>query len=106
MSQYQQLLARELPALSHNLAKDLVTHRLRRLDEAAPVATRTGPAQQMFQALARTLARHLHETERREAHDMRLRAIARKRALQRSQHLPPVRLVLHVDEVDDDDAAE
>src|SRR3954469_16979519 len=98
MSQYQQLLAHELPALSHNLAKDLVTHRLGRLHEAAAVATRTRPAQQMFQALARALAGHLHEPERRETHDVRLCAVAGERALERGQHLPPVRLILHVDE--------
>ena len=60
----------------------------------------------MFQALAGALAGHLDQTERREADDVRLRAIRRERALERRQHLTPVRLVLHVDEVDDDDPAE
>src|SRR6185369_8032028 len=49
MSQYQQLLARKLPALSHYVPKDLVTDRLRSFDEAATFATRTRLTQQMFQ---------------------------------------------------------
>ena len=35
-----------------------------------------------------------------------LRVVARQRFLERAQHLAPVLLVVHVDEVDDDDAAE
>src|SRR5581483_6302764 len=41
MSQYQQLTARKLPALSHYLPKDLVAGRLRGFDEASPFAGST-----------------------------------------------------------------
>src|SRR6185312_7004151 len=92
--------------LSHYVAKDLVADRLGGFHEAAAFATRTRLTQQMFQALARALASHLDEAERREAHDVGLGAVARKRALERGEHLLAVRLVLHVDEVDDDDAAQ
>src|SRR5215472_8347578 len=106
MSQYQQLTAGKLPALSHNFPKNLVAHRFRRAHEAAAFATRTRLTQKVLQALAGALAGHLHEPEGREAHDVSLGAIARERALERGEHRAPVRLVAHVDEVDDDDAAE
>src|SRR5271169_6387082 len=60
MGQYQQLAAGKLPALSHNLAKDLVTDGFRRADKPLPFAGRTRPAQQVLEALARALAGHLH----------------------------------------------
>src|SRR5579864_4601638 len=104
MRQYQQLAAGELPTLSHNLPKDLVAHRFRSTDEAAPLAAWTRLAQQVFQALAGALACHLDESERREADDVCLGAVAGERTLERSQHRAPVRLIAHVDEVDDDDA--
>src|SRR5215469_13914189 len=106
MCQYQQLAAGELPALSHNLPKDLVAYRFRSADLAAPLAAWTWLAQQMFQALGGAFAGHLHQPERREAHDVRLGPIARERTLERGEHRAPVRLIAHVDEVDDDDAAE
>src|SRR5215469_4839604 len=106
MSQYQQLTARKLPALSHNLPKNLVAHGFRGAHEAAALAASTRLAKQMFQALAGALAGHFDEPEGREAHDVRLGAIARERALEGAEHGAPVRLVAHVDEVDDDDAAE
>src|SRR5262249_11439566 len=106
MSQYQQLTTGKLSALSHNLAKDLVAHGFRAADEAAPFAAWTGFTQQMFQALAGALAGHLHQPERRQTHDVSLGPVAGERALERGEHGAPVRLVAHVDEVDDDDAAE
>src|SRR5262249_41236519 len=106
MGQNQQLATRRLPALSHNLTKNLVAHGLRSADEAAPLAAWTGPAQQVFQALARALAGHLHEAERREADDVCLGTVAGECALECREHRTAVRLIAHVDEVDDDDAAE
>lgn len=70
MGEYQQLAARELPALSHYLSKDLVAHRFGGANETATLAGGTRRTQQMFQALAGTLAGHLDEPERREAHDV------------------------------------
>src|SRR5215469_3436511 len=106
MGEYQQLTAGELSALSHNLAKDLVAHRFRSADEAAPLAAWTRLAQQVFQTLAGALAGHLHQSQRREAHAVSLSAVARERALERRQHGSPVGLIAHIDEVDDDDAPE
>src|SRR5690242_15510023 len=106
MCQYQQLTAGKLPALSHNLAKDLVAHRFRSAYEATPLAAWTRLAQQVFQALTRALARHLDQAERRETDDVRLCPVAGKRALEWAQHRAPVGLITHVDEVDDDDATE
>src|SRR5256886_2290820 len=106
VSEYQQLTTGKLSALSHNFPKNLVAHRFRRADEPAPHAAWTRLTQQMFQALAGALAGHFHEPERREAHDVRLGAITGQRPLEGAQHGAPVRLIAHVDEVDDDDAAE
>src|SRR5262249_17271432 len=71
VGEYQQLTARKLSALSHNLAKDLVAHRFRSADETAPLAAWTRLAQQVFQTLAGALAGHLHEPQGREADDVR-----------------------------------
>src|SRR5882762_3289954 len=106
VSEYQQLTTGKLSALSHNFPKNLVAHRFGRADETAPRAAWTRLTQQMFQALAGALAGHFHEPERREAHDVGLGAITGQRALEGGEHRTPVRLIAHVDEVDDDDAAE
>ena len=104
--QHHQLLELELARLAQDLAENLVAHRLRRLDEAAALAGWTRHAQHVFQALARALARHLDQAERRHRRDVVLGVVAGQRFLQRLQHLLAVLLLLHVDEVDDDDAAE
>jgi hypothetical protein len=57
------------------------------------------------QRFARALARHLHQAQRREAAHRHLGAVARQR-LQLGQHGVAVLGVLHVDEVEDDDAAQ
>jgi hypothetical protein len=64
MRQDHQLLALELPRLPHDLAKHLITNRLRRLDVSPPLAGWTSPAQQVFHAFARALARHFDQAER------------------------------------------
>src|SRR5690606_33873405 len=75
--EHQQLLEIELPMLTQDLAKDLVTDRFRGLDETAAFAAWTSLTQHVFQAFARALARHLDQAERRDAHDLALRVIAR-----------------------------
>src|SRR5690606_34174737 len=102
----QELLKIELAMLADDLAKDLVADRLGRLHEPAPSAARTRLTQHVLEALAVALARHLDETERRDAHALRLRVIVREPRLERLQHLATMLLLGHVDEVDDDDAAE
>src|ERR1700746_3785252 len=106
MRQYQQLAAGKLPTLSPNFPKKPVDKRSRGADEATPLAAWTRLAQQVFQALAGALACHLDEAERREADDVCLGTVAGQRTLERAQHRTPVRLIAHVDEVDDDDAAQ
>src|SRR5256885_11863113 len=46
----------------------------RSLDETTPLARRTRNAQQMFETFACALARHLDQSQRRQAHDMSLRS--------------------------------
>src|SRR5580700_7394582 len=61
MREYQQLATGKLSALSHNFAKYLVADRFRGPHESAPLAASTRFTQQVFQALAGTLARHFHQ---------------------------------------------
>src|SRR5690606_37325756 len=70
--EHEQLVEVELPVLAQDLAEDLVADRLGRLDEPAALAARARLAQQVLEALARPLARHLDEAERRDVHDLRL----------------------------------
>ena len=60
----------------------------------------------MGERLARALPRHLDQAELREAADRDLGAVARELLLQLGEHRRLVLLARHVDEVDDDDAAE
>src|SRR6185312_775085 len=103
MGEEQQLAARRLPALAQDLAEDLVADGFGRLHESASLARGTRLAQQVLQALACALARHLDQPERRQAHYVGLSAIAGERMLERREHLAAVRLVV---QIDDDDAAE
>ena len=57
LRQHQELLKIELPMLTQDLAEDLVAHGFGRLHEAAALTARTRLAQQVFQALAISLAR-------------------------------------------------
>jgi hypothetical protein len=58
------------------------------------------------EALAGALARHLDEAQRREAVDGHAGAVGCERLLELREHGVAVRIVIHVDEVDDDDPAE
>src|SRR5690606_3160956 len=62
--EHEHLLEIELPVLSQDLAEDLVTDRLRRLHEAPAFAARARLTEQVLEALAGALARHLDEPER------------------------------------------
>ena len=79
---------------------------LRGLDLAAAAAGGAGLAQHVRQRFARALARHLDQAELGEAVDRHARAVARERLVELGQHRGAVLRVFHVDEVDDDDAAE
>src|SRR5215469_7647400 len=54
----EQLAARELAALAHDLAEDVLTHALRGLHEPSSLAAWARHAEQVLKALARALARH------------------------------------------------
>src|SRR5262245_5155121 len=101
------VLARvELPRLAQDLAQDLVAHRARGLEHAAPGAGRARLAQHVLERLARALARHLDQAELREPVQRHLHPVARERFLELGEHRRAVVLVRHVDEVEDDDPAE
>src|SRR5262249_8570481 len=69
-------------------------------------AMRARAGQQLLEALARPLARHLHEPELRDAEHLRARLVLPHRLLEGVVDLLPVGGLFHVDEVDDDDAAD
>ena len=104
--EHAELLGVELARLAHQLAQDLVAHGARGLDLAAAAAGRARLAQQVGERFAGALAGHLHQAERGEAVDRHLGVVARQRLAELLEHHLAVLDVLHVDEVDDDDAAE
>src|SRR5437667_8968541 len=73
---------------------------------AAAFARGTGRAEQRAQVLPHALARHLHEAELRDLEHVGARLIGQERTLEGAVDLVAVLGGLHVDEVDDDDAAE
>ena len=75
-------------------------------DHAAAVAVLAGLAEDLEQALADPLAGHLHQAERGDLGDLVLGAVAAQALEQAAQHEVAVGLQHHVDEVDDDDAAD
>src|SRR5471030_1827910 len=96
----------ELLGLAQQLAQDFVADGARGLDLALAGAGRTRFAQNMRQRFAGALARHLHQSQRREVRHRYLGAVARQRLFQCQQHGVAVLGVVHVDEVEDDDAAQ
>ena len=88
------------------LVLDLVTKRGDGLDHADAVAGRTGLAEQPLERQPAALAGDGDEAELVEAQHFRGRAVDSQRVLERGHHPVAVAAVLHVDEVDDDDAAE
>src|SRR3954470_12463124 len=92
--------------LAQDLAQDVVANGARGLDGAAAFAYRTRLAQDVGERLARALARHLDQAERGESAHRHARAVARQRALELVKHRGAMLFAVHVDEVDDDDAAE
>lgn len=89
-----------------DLPQDLEADRLHRLDPAAPLALGALGAEHVLKALPGALAGHLHQPELGETVDVGLGPVLGQRQLQAVQHPATVILGLHVDEVDDDDAAE
>src|SRR5690349_17494014 len=87
-------------------AKDGERHGLDRPDAADAGATRAREVTGITQRRAQTLARHLEQAETREASDLDAGAIHLHRVAQAVFHVALVLRRLHVDEVDDDQAAD
>ncbi len=104
--QHEQFLRLELTHRARDLAEDFVGDRFGGLDAAAPFAGRARFAQLALEAFDGALARHLHEAERRHLVHGGFGVIARERFFEHAQHLALVLFIGHVDEIDDDDAAE
>src|SRR5262249_16496882 len=78
----------------------------RRLDDARSATARTGFGEQRAKILTDTLAGHLHEAELGDREHVGARFVLGERALERLLDLLAVFGHFHVDEIDDDDAAE
>ena len=87
-------------------AADLEAHGLGGLDAPEAVAGRARPGEGALERPLRALAGELDEAERPDGTGERAGAVARERLLQLLDQRLAVRLVLHVDEVHDDDPAE
>ena len=87
-------------------ALELDRDRLLGEDDAVAVAGRARPGHDLPHALGDVLARHLDEAELRDLGGERLRAVLVERLAQRLQDGVAVAGPRHVDEVDDDDAAD
>ena len=96
----------ELARLAHQLAQYLVTNGLRGFQFAAPFTHRTRLAQHMGQRLARALACHFHQSQLRETVDRHAGTVACQRLAKLVEHGVAVLLGIHIDEVDNDNAAE
>ena len=76
------------------------------LDHPAARAVGAGLAERALQRLLHALAGQDHEAELVHGKDLRRRAVAPQLLLERGHHLLAALPLLHVDEVDDDDAAQ
>src|SRR3989338_552223 len=86
--------------------ENLVGHGDMGFDPAPPFAVGTGAQQHVFQALPSPLARHLHQAQLGYLENIRSGLVLLDRLFQGLVDLFPVALFLHIDEVDDDDAAD
>ena len=75
-------------------------------DETSALARLAGGGEGFDQALTHALARHLHESQRGDLGDLVARTVTTQALHQAAQHEVAVRLEHHVDEVDDDNAAD
>src|SRR5581483_3610722 len=103
---HQHIDAAAAAGLAMDRAQDLGGERRHRFDHASAVAARTGLGEQLFEALARALAGHLDQAELGDLERRGARLVAAQCLAQRVADLLAVSLARHVDEVDDDDAAD
>src|SRR5436309_10666539 len=94
------------PDLGPHDAEDLGGERRVGLRDAAPLARRARRREQRAEILAHALARHLDEAQLGDLEHVRPRLVLGQCALERAVDLFTVLRRLHVDEVDDDDAAQ
>ena len=87
-------------------AQQLQRHRGHRTDMAAAAALRAGFGRALQHAGADALARHLEQAEMRDASDLDSGAILPQAVAEFAFHRAVVALLVHVDEVDDDQAGE
>ena len=85
---------------------DIDRRRRLRVHDAVAAARRALARHDLARPVGDVLPRHLDEAERRDLDDVRLRPVALELAAQRLLDGRPVLRVRHVDEVDDDDAAD
>src|SRR6201995_827757 len=88
------------------LFEHLVADRLRRLHKPRARAVRAGTTKRALQGLLHALARHDDESEVVEGENLRRRLVLTQSVLKSLEHSRAVAPFLHVDEVEDDDAAE
>src|SRR3989337_1008523 len=100
MREYQDFVELELPVLPDDFAKDFEADRDRGHDESAPVTVWTVLAQDMLQAFASSLARHLDQTERRHRRDLVTRVVAQHGLFENLHHAPAMLFLFHIDEID------
>ena len=81
-------------------------HRVVVNDEAAALAGLTRGGERLNEALAHALAGHLHQAQRGDLRDLVARTVASQALDQATQHEVPVGFQHHINEVDDDDAAD
>ena len=86
--------------------QNLADHRLHALDVAGAFAIRARRAQRPLQALLHAFARDRHQSEIVELQNLVRRLVGPHRFFERLHHLLPVLALIHVDEIDHDDAAQ
>src|SRR5688572_3252913 len=99
-------ITRQAVTLPADLPQDLVSDGRLRLNLPGAVAVETRLVQHAPEALPRPLARHLDQAELADAVERGLRLVLDQSRLQRPPDLLAVAVLLHVDEVEDHQAAD
>ncbi|GJE72838.1 hypothetical protein CHKEEEPN_4399 [Methylorubrum podarium] len=101
-----EVVARRLEQRLLDRAQDVQRHRGGRPHEARAAAMGAGDRGGFEHAGADALAAHLEQAEGRDPPDLDPRPVVLERLVEPLLHRPVVALLLHVDEVDDDEAGE
>src|SRR5580658_274499 len=102
----QDIAALEVLAHLAQLDEDLVAHCGRALDHAGGLADGAGRAQSALKRLLDALARDGDKAKIVKLQNLGRSAVVLERFFERSHHLEAILALIHIDEVDDDDAAE